>query len=148
MPSTGPEMRGGKANVCVIISDRKIGSTIVTKNETAIVLNQQSLDKFENAVKPGGLLIYDPSGITREPVRKDIQICRIDAISHAAELGNAKVYNMVVLGAFLKMHPVVEQKNVRKGLEKSIPARYSDLIDLNEKAIAEGMKHVVSVNQI
>ena len=148
MPSYGPEMRGGTANVCVIISDRKIGSPIVTKYDTAIVLNQQSLDKFENAVKPGGLLIYDPSGITREPVRKDIQICRIDAISHAAELGNANVYNMVVLGAFLKMHPVVEQKNVRKGLEKSIPARYSDLIDLNEKAIAEGMKHVVSVNQI
>ena len=65
MPSYGPEMRGGTANVCVILSDRKISSPIVTKYDTAIILNQQSLDKFESAVKPGGLLIYDPNGIIR-----------------------------------------------------------------------------------
>ena len=61
MPSYGPEMRGGTANVCVIVSDRKISSPIVTKYDTAIILNQQSLDKFESTVKPGGLLIYDPN---------------------------------------------------------------------------------------
>ena len=56
MPSYGPEMRGGTANVCVIISDKKISSPIVTKYDTAIILNQQSLDKFESAVKPGDSL--------------------------------------------------------------------------------------------
>lgn len=146
MPSYGPEMRGGTANVCVIISDKKIGSPIVTKYDCAIALNQQSLDKFENAVKPGGLLIYDPSGITRKPERKDIKVCSIDAISSAAELGNSKVYNMVVLGALLKMMPVISMDNVEKGLEKSIPARYSDLIALNKKAVEEGMKNVVTEN--
>ena len=70
MPSYGPEMRGGTANVCVIVSDRKISSPIITRYDTAIILNQQSLDKFESAVKPGGLLVYDPSGITRYPERK------------------------------------------------------------------------------
>ena len=148
MPSYGPEMRGGTANVCVIISDKKIGSPIVTKYDTAIVLNQQSLDKFENAVKPGGLLIYDPSGITREPVRKDIRICRIDAITYAAELGNAKVYNMVVLGAFLKIHPIVKSENVKKGLEKSIPALDCSLLELNCSAILKGRVNVDTVNEI
>lgn len=142
MPSYGPEMRGGTANVCVIISDKKIGSPILTKYDTAIILNQQSMDKFEDSVKPGGLLVYDPSGITRHPSRKDIRICRIDAIGVAAKVGNSKVYNMAVMGAYLKMNPVVSMDNVEKGLAKCIPARYSDLISLNKAAIEEGMASV------
>lgn len=142
MPSYGPEMRGGTANVCVILSDKKIGSPIVTKYDTAIILNQQSMDKFESTVKPGGLLLYDPSGITSHPTRTDIQICRIDAIGVAAKVGNSKVYNMAVLGGFLKMKPIVEMENVEKGLKKSIPSRYADLITLNKSAIEEGMNSV------
>lgn len=142
LPSYGPEMRGGTANVCVILSDRKISSPIVTKYDTAIILNQQSLDKFESAVKPGGLLIYDPNGIVRHPERTDITVCRINAVDVAAKVGNSKVYNMAVLGGYLKMKPVVKMENVEKGLQKSIPARYSDLIALNKSAIEEGMKSV------
>ena len=76
MPSYGPEMRGGTANVTVIISDERISSPILNAFDTAIILNQQSMDKFEKTVKPGGLLIYDPNGITRHPVRKDIKSIR------------------------------------------------------------------------
>ncbi len=148
MPSYGPEMRGGTANVSVILSDSKIGSPIVTRYDTAIILNQQSMDKFEKTVKPGGLLLYDPSGITRHPERKDIRIAQINAIEVAASVGNSKVYNMAVLGAFLKIKPVVSMDNVRKGLAKCIPARYSDLISLNEKAINEGHDSVLIINEI
>ncbi len=147
MPSYGPEMRGGTANVCVILSDKKIGSPIVTKYDTAIILNQQSMDKFEKTVKPGGLLLYDPSGITRHPERKDVTVAQINAIDIAANVGNSKVYNMAVLGAFLKLRPVVEMENVRKGLAKCIPARYSDLIALNEKAIEEGTDSVLVIDE-
>ena len=100
------------------------------------------MDKFENSVKPGGLLLYDPNGIVRHPSRTDITICRINAVDVAAKVGNSKVYNMAVLGGYLKMKPVVEMENVDKGLAKSIPARYSDLIALNKAAIEEGMKSV------
>lgn len=147
MPSYGPEMRGGTANVCVILSDKKIGSPIVTKYDTAIILNQQSMDKFEKTVKTGGLLLYDPSGITRHPERKDITIAQINAIDVAAKVGNAKVYNMAVLGAFLKLRPFLDMENVRKGLRKCIPARYSDLISLNEKAITEGNESVLLIKE-
>ena len=140
MPSYGPEMRGGTANVCVIISDKKISSPIITRYDTAVILNQQSLDKFEKSIKPGGLLIYDPSGITRAPERTDIKIYSIDAIEVAASIGNAKVYNMAVLGAYLKARPFLEMKNVVKGLEKSIPARYADVIPKNREAIEKGME--------
>ena len=142
LPSYGPEMRGGTANVCVILSDRKISSPIVTKYDTVIALNQQSLDKFQNSVKPGGLLIYDPNGINNPPTRTDVKICKIDAINVAAKVGNAKVYNMAVMGAFLKMKPIISFENIDKGLAKCIPARYADLISLNKAAIVEGMNAV------
>ena len=74
MPSYGPEMRGGTANVIVILSNERISSPIIRHFDTGIILNQQSLDKFEPAIKPGGVLIYDGNGITRHPERKDISI--------------------------------------------------------------------------
>jgi len=148
MPSYGPEMRGGTANVTVILSDSRISSPILTKFDTAIVLNQQSLDKFEKAVKPGGVLLYDPNGITRHPVRDDINIYKINASHVASELGNPKVYNMVVLGAYLKINPIVKMENVKAGLKKSLPERYHHLLPLNESAIEEGTKNVKVVKEV
>ena len=146
LPSYGPEMRGGTCNVSVVLSDNKISSPILSKFDTAIILNQQSMDKFENMVKPGGLLIYDTNGITRHPERKDITICRLDAAEEAIKMGNAKAYNMVVLGAYLKMKPVVTMENVLKGLKKSLPPRHHNLIPMNEQAITVGMSAVEKVN--
>ena len=145
LPSYGPEMRGGTCNVSVVLSDKKISSPVLSKFDTAVILNQQSMDKFEKQVKPGGLLIYDTNGITRHPERKDIKICRIDAVEEAAKMGNAKAYNMVVLGAFLKMKPIVTMDNVIKGLKKSLPPRRHNLIPMNEQAITAGMDAVVKV---
>jgi 2-oxoglutarate ferredoxin oxidoreductase subunit gamma len=145
MPSYGPEMRGGTANVTVVLSDKRISSPIVQKVDTAIILNQQSVDKFEEAVKPGGILLYDPNGIAHPPTRTDIKIYRIEATEEALKLGNSKAYNMVVLGAFLKLKPIVKIENVIKGLKKSIPERHHHLIAMNEQAISRGMEAVVEV---
>ena len=70
MPSYGPEMRGGTANVTVILSDSPISSPIAHEFDCVVVLNQQSMDKFESQVKPGGTLIYDTNGITSHPTRR------------------------------------------------------------------------------
>jgi len=138
MPSYGPEMRGGTANCTVIVSDERISSPVLNKYDTAIILNQQSMDKFEKTVKPGGYLIYDGNGITRHPERKDINIYRVDATDEAVRLGFTKIFNMIVLGGFLKIKPVVTTEYIRKGLEKSLPKRHHALIPENEKAIAIG----------
>ena len=139
MPSYGPEMRGGTANVIVILSSERISSPIIRKFDTAIILNQQSMDKFESAVKPGGLLIYDGNGITRHPERKDISIYRVDAAEEASLMKSPKTFNMIVLGGYLKIKPVIKLENVLKGLKKSLPERYHSLIPMNEKALARGM---------
>ena len=146
MPSYGPEMRGGTANVSVIISDERISSPIINQFDTAIILNQQSLDKFEASVKPGGLLIYDPNGITHEPTRKDINIYKIAATAKAQELGISKVFNMVVLGGFLKLKPIVDKQYIHEGLEHSLPQRHWNLIPQNEEAIEIG-KGIIEVVQ-
>ena len=138
LPSYGPEMRGSTANVIVIINDERISSPIVSKFDTAIVLNQPSVDKFENAVKPGGVLIYDGNGITRHPKRQDITIFRIDATATASEKGMSKVFNMMVLGGYIKVKPIVNIEDVITGLKKSLPLRHHHLIPQNEEALRIG----------
>ncbi|MBW7846690.1 MAG: 2-oxoacid:acceptor oxidoreductase family protein [Bacteroidales bacterium] len=146
MPSYGPEMRGGTANVTVIVSDERISSPILTVFDTAIILNQQSLDKFEKSVKPGGVLIYDPNGITKHPTRTDIKIYQVEGARLALEMGNAKIFNMIILGAYLQVKPVVKIENVIKGLKESLPERYHHLIPMNEEALNLGMKNVVMLS--
>lgn len=138
MPAYGPEQRGGTANVTVIISDSAISSPIVDSYDTAVILNQQSLDKFESKVKPGGMLIYDPYGIHRAPTRTDIRVIPVDATDAAIEMGNSKTYNMILLGALLKARPLVPDDAVVRGLRKTLPERHHHLIPLNEEAIARG----------
>ena len=139
MPSYGPEMRGGTANVTVILSDDRVSSPVLQSFDTAILLNQQSLDKFESMVKPGGLMIYDPNGITRHPERNDIRIFQVEATEEAVRMKSPITFNMVVLGAYIKVNPVVDFNNVIKGLRKSLPERHHHLIPVNEKAIHRGM---------
>jgi len=140
MPSYGPEMRGGTANCIAIISDTPISSPILTKFDTVIALNQPSLDKFESAVKPGGLLIYEASTILNPPTRKDITVVPIEATKEASNLNNSKIMNMIVLGSFLKKKPIIKMENILEGLKKVLPDRYHHLIPLNETAIKKGME--------
>ncbi len=138
MPSYGPEQRGGTANVTVILSDEQISSPVLDTFDIAVILNQQSLDKFENHVKPGGTLIYDPYGIHRLPQRGDINVVEVKATEAVLETGNLKTYNMLLLGALLKLFPMVSPDTVIKGLEKTLPERHHHLIPMNREAIEKG----------
>lgn len=140
MPSYGPEQRGGTANVTVILSDEEISSPIVDSYDIAVILNQQSLDKFEKTVKPGGILIYDPSGIHHIPTRTDIRVIPVEAMEATLQTGNSKSYNMILLGALIKANPVVSVEAVMNGLKKALPERHHHLLPMNEQAILRGME--------
>ena len=101
IPSYGPEMRGGTANCHVNICDEPIGSPLVTHPTVLIALNRPSLDKFEDEVESGGLIIYDSSLIDREPKRKDVELIALPATAMAVEAGGSRVANMVAMGAYL-----------------------------------------------
>jgi 2-oxoglutarate ferredoxin oxidoreductase subunit gamma len=140
MPSYGPEMRGGTANCTVIISNEKISSPIISKFDLAVVLNQPSLEKFEPAVKPGGLLVYESTNILNPPMRTDITVVPIPASEEAVKLKNTKIMNMIVLGAVLERTHVVSMETVLTALRDVLPERYHHLLPLNEQALRRGME--------
>lgn len=140
MPSYGPEMRGGTANCTVIIADAKISSPIVTRFDVVVALNQPSLDKFEKAVKPGGILVYDSTTIISPPARTDITVLPVPASEEALKLKNSKTMNMIVLGAVLERTNVVTVESVLRALRKVLPERYHNLLPLNEQALRRGMQ--------
>ena len=124
MPSYGPEQRGGTANVTVILSDERITSPVLNTYDTAIALNQPSLDRFMPLVKPGGTLIYDPSSILTPPTRKDINVYSIEAMAEAARMKNGKVFTMLLLGGLIKVRPIVSVEDVVEGLHRTLPERH------------------------
>ncbi|MCQ2057124.1 MAG: 2-oxoacid:acceptor oxidoreductase family protein [Bacteroidaceae bacterium] len=142
IPSYGPEIRGGTANVTVILSDKPISSPILQNYSTAIILNQQSLDKFEETVKPGGVLLYTPSTISRKPTRTDITIYPIRAIEEAQKMNASKVANMLLLGAFMKIRPMLDLNWVMRAIKHSVSERNWKYLPLNEQAIRRGMELV------
>lgn len=143
MPSYGPEMRGGTANCIVNLSDHPISSPIVSAFDTAVVLNQPSLKKFESRVKPGGILIWESTTIKQPPTRTDIRIYGLPAIEKATnDLKNLKVMNMLCLGALVKINGIVKRESLLLALKETLPERHHHLIPLNEQAISLGMSLV------
>ncbi|MCD8173392.1 MAG: 2-oxoacid:acceptor oxidoreductase family protein [Alistipes sp.] len=145
MPSYGPEMRGGTANVTVILSDSPISSPIAHDFDTAILLNQQSMDKFEPMIKPGGVLIYDPNGIVHPPTRTDIDVYVLEATEECARRGNTRLFNTMMLGGYLKVRPAITVESAFRGLKKSLPERVWKSLPDNEAAIVSGMELIRKV---
>jgi 2-oxoglutarate ferredoxin oxidoreductase subunit gamma len=144
MPSYGPEMRGGTANCITILSDNRISSPIVSVFDTAIVLNQPSMDKFAPKVKPGGLLLYEKGTILNPDTRTDIDIVGIAATSEALKLGSSRAMNMIMLGAYLYLRKVVDMQSVLAALKKVLPEKYHHTLPLNEQALERGEELVCS----
>jgi len=142
MPSYGPEMRGGTANCTVLISSNEIGSPIVSHPKTLIAMNQPSLDKFEPNVSEDGLIILNDSLIEREVSRNDVNVIKIPADDIADKLGNSRVANMVVLGAYVGQSGIVKIDNIFKALEKVLAGRNKKLLELNKEALKQGAELV------
>ena len=138
MPSYGPEMRGGTANCIVILSENKISSPILSQFDSAIVLNQPSMDKFAPRIKPGGLLLYESGNIFKPATRDDIDIIGIPATTEALKMKNAKTMNMIMLGAYLQLKPVVKNESILEALAKVLPEKYHHLLPVNREALELG----------
>ncbi|MCL6573126.1 MAG: 2-oxoacid:acceptor oxidoreductase family protein [Bacillus sp. (in: Bacteria)] len=138
LPSYGPEQRGGTANCAVVVSNEAVGSPLVTWPSTAIVLNNPSFDKFEPRVRPGGLLIVNTTLVTKTSERKDIKIIEISASDIANDLGNSRVANMILLGAFLEHTKIVSTDSVIESLKKVFSKDKHHLIEVNKQALTKG----------
>ncbi|NLN83481.1 MAG: 2-oxoacid:ferredoxin oxidoreductase subunit gamma [Firmicutes bacterium] len=138
LPSYGPEMRGGTANCSVVVSEKDIGTPIVINPTAAIVMNIQSFEKFAPMVKPGGVLFINSSLIDQECERTDITQYRIPANDLAEKIGNNRVANMIMLGAFLKETKAVGFETIVQALKDTLPPHRQNLMPLNEEALKTG----------
>ena len=138
LPSYGPEMRGGTANCSVILSDASVGSPIVSKPDILIVMNLPSLDKYEDAVVPGGQIFLDSTLIERAVKRTDVSVFPIPATKMASDAGIPTLANMIILGKLMKECPEIPFEGIENVLRKVVPARKPELFDLNMKALDMG----------
>jgi len=138
IPSYGPEMRGGKARCTVIVSDSEIGSPLVRRPSAAIVLNIPSMEAFEPAVKPEGVLVINDSLIPQKSGRKDIRIVDVAATELATEMGDARLANVICLGALVKATGIVPLEAIDEALERHLPVRHRKLLPLNHRALRRG----------
>ncbi len=142
LPSYGPEMRGGTANCTVVISEEPIGSPVTDSPRQVIAMNIPSLIKFEKVIQQEGLLVLNSSVIDRDPERDDVEIVRVEANEIAEKLGNTRVANMVILGAFLAKTGAVSEESISKALEMKFGSKKDSLAELNMKAIRAGAESV------
>jgi 2-oxoglutarate ferredoxin oxidoreductase subunit gamma len=141
IPSYGPEMRGGTAHCIVIISDDDIGSPIIRQPTIAIVMNPASMDKYEPLVRPGGMLVVNSTLVRQKSERTDIQAVYVPANELAAELGNVRMANVVLLGAMLGTREILPLEGIKRTLDQHIPPERRRIIEPNKRALDRGVAY-------
>lgn len=143
VPSYGPEMRGGTANCSVMISESPIGSPLVDRDATSIiVMNSPSLQKFESQLIPGGSAFINSSLVDRTAERSDITAFYIPANEMAYELGNAKFSNMIMLGSYIAVRHPISLDSVKLCLSKVFHDCKASTMELNTVALDRGYEYV------
>ncbi len=140
LPAYGPESRGGTANCNVVISEKQVASPLVTMPDVVMAFNGPSLERFEPTVKAGGVLMYNSSLISEAPSRTDIEVVAVPATGLADELGDGKVANLVMLGAYLGYTGMFTEEEVFEALDAVI--KYKEMLELDRKAVARGYEFI------
>ncbi len=138
LPSYGPEMCGGTANCCVVISEEEIICPIVLEPTELIAMNLPSLLKFEPTVKAGGTIFVNSSIISEKVTREDVRAVYVPCLDIANELGNAKVANMVMLGAYIEAMGNLGTDTIKEMLVHMFTGPKAKLVDLNIEALRRG----------
>lgn len=142
IPSYGPEMRGGTANCAVIMAENPIASPMVTVPDTVIAMNRPSVSKFNQKIKAGGMLMYNSSLIERQEFRDDIRLVEIPASEIAEDLGNPRIANLVMVGAYTKFSKLISYEDVKATIPLLVSDRKKELLEINLAAFEKGFTFV------
>lgn len=148
LPSYGPEMRGGTANCSVVLSTEPIGSPVVVEPNQLIAMSKPALLKFENDVAPGGVILVNSSIVELKVSRADVRACYVPCSGLAAELGNTRAANMVMLGAYLAATGLVKMATIQAMLVHMFSGPKAKLINLNIEALNRGASCVDQFEQV
>ncbi len=137
-PSYGPEMRGGPVHCTIIISSSRIGSPEVSVADSLLIMDNDSMQRFARRMKPGGLLILN-SSLARAPEGLEAgELIQIPASDAAEEIGDVRVANVMMLGAFLRVRPVVSTESLIGAMRVFAPKGKEHLVEINVRALQRG----------
>jgi 2-oxoglutarate ferredoxin oxidoreductase subunit gamma len=142
-PSYGPETRGGTANCSVTISEAYVNSPVISTPDSIMIMNKPSLAKFQPKLKKGGNLLVNTSLVKNVEYRDDVNVYEVDANDLALKIGNLKVANMVMLGAYLAITKVFTEDDIINIMKKKFTGSKAKLIDINRTALEIGRKAVL-----
>jgi len=142
LPAYGAEMRGGTANCTVALGDEEIASPVASEPNYLIVMNAPSLFSFQNKVTSGGTIFLNSSIIKDRPNRQDVKVFCVPCADMALELGNSRVANIIMMGAFIKKSGVVSPDIYLKSLESIMGSKKKSLAEVNRKAFAVGFDYI------
>ena len=142
LPSYGPEMRGGTANVTVCISREPIGSPLITTPQSLVAMNRPSLDKFAPHVKSGGVIVYNATLIDQDPDRRDCRIYSVEARAIAEQAGSIRAGNFVMLGAWVAASEAIDPASVERAITEEFKGPKEKFVPSNLAAFRAGMRAV------
>ena len=138
-PSYGPEMRGGTANCSVVLSDKPVGSPVFSFPTELIAMNGTSIDKFAPTVLSGGLVLVNSSVVSKKVERSDVKALYVPCEGIAYEVGNPKVANMVMLGAYVAATGALKPETIEQMIHEMFTGAKAKLVPLNLEALKRGM---------
>lgn len=147
LPSYGAEVRGGSANCTVSISDEEIASPVASSPDFVVVMNKPSMLKYQRVIKSGGIMIINSSLIDSDPTRDDIDIVKVPANDIAIELGNERVLNIIMLGAFVAKTGIITHDSIMNSLTEVLKGKKVGSMELNRKGLARGVEYVSKGNR-
>ncbi|MDR2176309.1 MAG: 2-oxoacid:acceptor oxidoreductase family protein [Synergistaceae bacterium] len=138
IPSYGPEMRGGTANCCVIVSSEEVGAPVVSEADVIVVMNQPSFEKFKDDVKKGGILLYNSDLVKADGVRADIRLVAVPANAIAKSEGSEKIANIAMLGALVAASGIVNDKTCVETLKEKLGKKKPEYLPMNLSIYEKG----------
>ena len=140
LPSYGPEMRGGTANVSTVVSDEPIASPIVSYPDILVALNQPSIDKFAPSVRKGGVVIMNTNMCPHGCPREDVELVAAPMSDIALEIGSMMVLNMLAIGIVIGKTGLIKYETMEEDLNSFLKAKNPDLLEKNLAAIKRGIE--------
>ena len=134
-------MRGGTANCTVAVSDETIASPVASQPDFVVAMNNPSLVRFQSHLTSNGILFLNTDLVDIEPYRGDINVVRVPAVSLAADIGNPKGMNVVMLGAFLQHTRLIDYNSMENAVRKIFSEKSAKLVEPNLLALKTGFEY-------
>lgn len=142
LPSYGAEVRGGTANCTIAVGDEEISSPVASEPDYLVAMNSPSLLTFQNKISCGGTIFLNSSIVEIRPSRKDIKICAVPCGDMAQDMGDIRVANIIMMGAFIRKTNIVPPDIYLKSIGTIMGGKKKSVAELNQKAFTAGYNFI------